>query len=366
MPIILTSTTQTADQMQSDIEAMGYDPSEIEIEGSSVTVTPAEEKDPPAPTGTEKVVEEGKTAAASEAAKPGEELLDDKDPASPKGLLKRIDKLTARNKNYEADNAALKARLDALDEKAKPAVAAEPVVQAAARPVAPARPLLGDFPEYSDYEAALGAFDVLSATFHEELADWKMEQKLTETRKADQIQNTVQDAAIERNNAWVAAVDAARADLPDFDEVAKNLIQTGTSPTLSPAMADAIVESDVAPYVAHYLATHLDEAERICKATAYDPQKTDAQNVMRLNRVVAREIQKIELLIASEKLSAAEPAKAAAPPPTPTQKSSKAPAPIRPGGSRSVTAPGIEPEMDFKEYSRVRGAQIAEQRKRAA
>ena len=62
---------------------------------------------------------------------------------------------------------------------------------------------------------------------------------------------------------WNEKIEAAKKDLPDFDQV----VEDAADMPLTHAMAQALRESDRGAHLIHYLATHADEAERISKLT---------------------------------------------------------------------------------------------------
>lgn len=128
----------------------------------------------------------------------------------------------------------------------------------------------------------------------EALSDYKTEQKLAE-REAQQQRKQVESGYEDR-------ADEARAKYADYDEVAH-----GSHVRITPEMAEVIKASEVGPEVAYHLGKNPDEAARIARLSPL---------------VQAREIGKIEATLV---------------PNAPVvKKSSSAPEPIRPLGSRST------------------------------
>lgn len=121
----------------------------------------------------------------------------------------------------------------------------------------------------------------------EALTDWKFEQKLAERDARTQEQA--------RATTWQERASAAKAEMPDFDEV----MASSTAP-MSAAMAEAIKESDIGPKVAYHLAQHPEEAARLANMSP-----TSA----------AREIGKIEATLSAAKVAAPAPRVTAAPKP---------------------------------------------------
>lgn len=159
--------------------------------------------------------------------------------------------------------------------------------------------------------------------YAEALAEYKAEQKIAE-REAQQQRTKVQSTYVDRTEAFIEKH-------PDFYEVAH-----GDHVRITREMAAVIMESDIGPEVAYHLGKNPDEADRISKLSPL------AQ---------AREIGKIEA-----SLSSATPA---------VKKTSSAPEPIRPVGSRSST-PSLDPtdprsaeKMPTSDWIAARNAQIA-------
>lgn len=181
--------------------------------------------------------------------------------------------------------------------------------QVAQRPTTPAQP-----PRPEDFPNPL--------EFADKLADWKADQKIAE-REAQQHQRQVVSSFADRE-------EEARAKYEDYDEVAKS-----DDVPITREMAAVILESEIGPEVAYHLGKNPREAARIAQLSPL------AQ---------AREIGKIEAALTS-----ATP---------PVKKTSSAPEPIRPVGSRSTvptvsTSDPRSTKMSDSEWIKQRNAEIA-------
>lgn len=134
------------------------------------------------------------------------------------------------------------------------------------------------------------------------------------TQAAEAEQKAIRDRSL---NEFQARADAARAKLPDFDEV----VGMSEAPMSQP-MAEAIIDSDVGPQLTYYLAKNPQEAERIA---GLSPVRA------------IREIAAIEAKIKA--------------PPAPTAKATSAPPPPTHASGRSSSATGKDPSrMSMDEY----------------
>ena len=149
----------------------------------------------------------------------------------------------------------------------------------------------------------------------EALTDWKVEQKLGER---DQRQEAATQAT-----TWQQRVDAAKADIPDFDEVL-----AGSTAPMSQAMAQVIKESDMGPKMAYHLTQHPEESARIAGMSPL---------------AAARELGKIEAALSAPKEAPAKKVTSAPTPPTPI------------GSGRSTV--GDPSKMSMEDYMSWRDAQ---------
>jgi hypothetical protein len=216
------------------------------------------------------------------------------------GWQKRVDRLTARNKQVEARAAELEAELNSIKSK-QTTTTAQPAKPAAK----PGEPRIEDFENVNDW------FDAR--------ADWKRERE----RQAEQSTAKQQ----ETRELWDAhnnRLSEARAKYDDFDEISK----TFGDITIPQSAALAIVEQPNSADIVYYLANHTEEAKNL--------------NDLRPMQAIAA-IARI-----SDKLKAPS-----APKPKP---SSQAPQPIRPVGS-GATGSNVEPgQMSYQDYKRYRAA----------
>ncbi len=154
------------------------------------------------------------------------------------GVAKRIDELT-RNWREEQRRAE---RLERMLEQTlqRPA---EPKPVETAPPQPQGEPKLDQFQTYEDYVSAL--------------ADYKADQKLKAFE--EQIRQREQQAQQQaKQTEFQSRLQAAKVEMPDFDEVALN-----PSLPVSDTMADLIREMDDGPKVLYLLGQHPDVAARI-------------------------------------------------------------------------------------------------------
>lgn len=263
----------------------------------------AETKEEPEPSN------EGKTEAESETATTTEQQ-----PGKGKGegqhsngWQKRVDRLTARNKSIETENATLRAELETFkqqrSEPAKPAPATKPAQD-------DGEPKLEDFQSPNEWLRAHNA--------------WDQERQQRSTEESER-QNSVRETWDAHNSR----ISEARAKYDDFDEVAKGMgdINIPQSATL------AIIEAENSADVCYYLATHTDEAKKLA-------EMKPLQQIAAITRI-------------SDKIKAdSSSSQQAAPKPKPQ---SQAPQPIKPvgGGSNSKSSVPLDKE-DFQAYKRRR------------
>lgn len=152
-------------------------------------------------------------------------------------LERRFSDLTKARKEAEAQAAAerarreeLEARLAALENRQAPQqpAQAEPVAQADAEP----QPH-----EYSD------AFEYAKA-----LAKWSSDQAVKRV-KAEEAERKAAEQRTQVVSAWAERINAAKAALPDFDDMV-----TSSEVQVTDAVRDAIMESEVGPRILYHLA----------------------------------------------------------------------------------------------------------------
>ena len=172
--------------------------------------------------------------AESEPEAEQEAEVTDKPKQNPK-LEKRFSELTKRAKQAEADKASLEARLQELESKQAPAPKqADPVSE---------KPQASQFNDAFEYAEAL--------------AEWSAEKAL-EQRDIQEQQRKVEEQRNEVIKSWSAKLEAAKADIPDFDDmVASSNVQVRDE------VRDAILESDVGPQILYHLASDDDYATKL-------------------------------------------------------------------------------------------------------
>ena len=172
--------------------------------------------------------------AESEPEAEDEAQVTDKPKQNPK-LEKRFSELTKRAKQAEADKANLEARLQELESRQAPAPQqADPVSE---------KPQASQFNDAFEYAEAL--------------AEWSAEKAL-EQRDIQEQQRKVDEQRNEVIKSWSAKLEAAKADIPDFDDmVASSNVQVRDE------VRDAILESDVGPQILYHLASDDDYANKL-------------------------------------------------------------------------------------------------------
>jgi len=175
-----------------------------------------------------------KAEAESESEAEDEAQVTDKPKQNPK-LEKRFSELTKRAKQAEAEKQALEARLQELEGRQAPApVQVDPVSE---------KPQASQFNDAFEYAEAL--------------AEWSAEKAL-EQRDIQEQQRKVDEQRNEVIKSWSAKLEAAKADLPDFDDmVASSNVQVRDE------VRDAILESDVGPQILYHLASDDDYANKL-------------------------------------------------------------------------------------------------------
>lgn len=157
-------------------------------------------------------------------------------------VQQRINQLTREKHEQSQENAALKARLDKLEQ-----VAPE------AKPVERAAPNEDDFESLQEYHTANAKYyaDVSGDAAQARLtaADGESKQAAAATQRQEAVEG--KKAAFEKN------LDSKRANFEDFEDVAygHNFMDLD--------LAEQIFEMDKGPEVAYHLGSHLDEAQRI-------------------------------------------------------------------------------------------------------
>lgn len=164
------------------------------------------------------------------------------------------------------------------------------------------------------------------------LTDWKVDQRIA-ARQREEAEQRFAQAQAQVAQSWKAQMEAAKADIPDLEEV------IGSADTNLPQIVlDAIV--DAGPRVAYHLAKNAVEARRIA--------------AMRPSAAIAAVLKLSEQLTPDGGQRAAAPA----PAPTPAAKGDtfRAPEPIEPikGGASQVGKD--ESEMSFEEWKAARKA----------
>ncbi len=304
MPIIVESTTDTPEAVKAAQGNLAPKVEEkVETAAEALAKTTAEKKEV-SETSTEKKVDaEGKEETAEQKAE-----RESKEQKAKKkgGFKKRIDKLNAKN-------SALEQERNAWREQALKASPKAPEKQSTAENADPnARPKVESFETHEAYVEAL--------------ADWKVEQKLTQRDQKAKEKDLKSDFE-KRVSTHSERVEAFKKQHTDFEDVIESIDDIPMSTTVQ----QAILESEDGPELMYQLAKNRKEYEKICKLPAL---------------AAARELGKFEARIAKSSESTA----------VKETKTTSAPAPISPVGKGSVTVTKDPSEMTMVEYNQWRNA----------
>jgi hypothetical protein len=207
--------------------------------------TPPAKSDEAKPGDTTEKKDESKTAAASEAAKAGakegkseDETEDDDKAPLPKGVQKRLDRLTARLKTAEEQLAAKQDRRSETTDKPAPKAATN----------ADPEPQQKDFKSWEEFNAAHNRWIVRD-----------------ENRKqqADAQQKAAADQSKANYDAHLERIEQGRADHEDFDDVVTAMPPfTFASERSNMAFQLAVVEAENGHEILYHLAQHPEEMEK--------------------------------------------------------------------------------------------------------
>lgn len=223
------------------------------------------------------------------------------EPEVPKGVQKRIDRAVRQKYEAEARAKMLEERLAALEQRSEPQRAA---------PIKDSEPTIDKFDNFDDYVAAKAEY----------IAKRQIESTLSER---EQRQAAEREAAARKQTAdsWSSKVEKATADMPDFEDVLSS-----SDVPMTDVMQQAIMESEIGPKLAYYLATKPEEAIKIA-------QMAPIRAVAALGRL-------------EERLETQKPA----------VKTTSAPPPIQPVGSRAAVSkdPGKMSDAEYAKWRKAR------------
>jgi hypothetical protein len=362
MSIVLTSTTSTPEEVQAALDAYGDTESVESISPETGLPEAAPEPETPPEPEVEPVV-----AAQPEPEAHAEDdlgLSEAERKALSAGAWKQYNKITRQRYEEKEKRAVAEARAADLEKRLadmearanakppEPEVKAPPVVEAP-KPEPKPKPKAEDFEQ--------GVYDPL---YLDALMDWRDEQRAAkEAERLAPLQREVEElraqqakqpaktqaevqAELDRQDRaaqFVAQVEEARKEYPDYDTVANN-----TEVMVSGPFADAISDDpDTRARLFYYLGKNPEDAKRVFEATQLE---TDAKGnittpphvIAQRIRIAAREHSRIVGLIQKPTVAAdaAPPPKAE---PKPKSQVTKAPPPIKPGSSVSAPATGTNP-----------------------
>lgn len=227
---------------------------------------------------------------------------DEDKPKKPlKGFKKRIDKLSKRLSQTESDVQYWKQ--EALKNQKQPEAKPEPKAEV----IAEGKPKAGDFDTHEEYV--------------EKLAEWKSDQRWKEN------ENKQREAQFKtEQQKLVSSYQAKMKALKDEHKDADDIIESVSDILVPPVVQQILLESENGHQLSYELAKNRDEFERICKLSPI---------------AAARELGKFE--------AGLKPSKASE-----QIKTTKAPAPISPVGSKGSNSSKNPDEMDFQAFKKWR------------
>lgn len=227
-----------------------------------------------------------------------EEGLKEEKQKPPKGVLKRINKLSKQKSEAERER-------DFWKQEALKAKDGKETVEAPKHKEANGRPKADDFETHEEFQEAL--------------TDWKVDQRLKE-RETKESEKKVKADFDSKVDSYRKSVESIKEKFEDFDDVMESVDDI----PMSIALQNLLLESDNGPELAYLLAKDPEEYERISKLSPLS---------------AAREFGKFEARHASK---AQKPIK-----------TTKTPPPITTVGSRGASAPkGFRADMTLEEYER--------------
>lgn len=159
----------------------------------------------------------------------------------PKGVQKRIDRAVRQKYEAEARANELERRLQQLEQSHA------------------AKPASSYAPKYEDFNNDFDAYSRAVARYE---AKQEIQSTLTAHQKAE-AERQAQAAQARTAETWVKRAAAAKAEMPDFEEV----VSSSDVQFKDPNVLQAIAESEVGPKIAYYLASNPDEADEIAELT---------------------------------------------------------------------------------------------------
>jgi hypothetical protein len=214
-----------------------------------------------APEGTEVV--DGEESGESEVSEP-----EAKEPEKESGLQKRINEITRKRREAEADAAVLRREVEMLRQaKAEQARTPEPE---ALKP-----PREDDYTSLVDYQDAMIDYKVASRI-------QAQEQQARQNADKERQQSSQAQAQAEKQQRLGEIIESGQKRYKDFDTVAMAMPGEG-GPVVSGTMLDAIIAADNGPDVAYYLGKAVAESKRIAAL----PQAKQMIEIGRISEKIA-------------------------------------------------------------------------------
>jgi hypothetical protein len=258
----------------------------------------------------------------------------------PRGVQKKINKLTRRNYELLDQNNQLLSRLEAIEQKLEGKKPEEPKSQPAPKPKQD---------DFASYEA-----------FVEAMVDWKADEKIAARLAAERERESTQSLEAERReifDAYNSRVKEARAKYDDFDEVlSQNFsIMPGQEKTFE-SVTLTIYELENGPDVAYYLAQHPAERKELLSLS---PNRAAAQLGRISDKLATSKEEEPEEEIEGEEPEEDSEEELRAP----EKKAAPAPKPITPVKKVAPTATGLDDDLPIDEWLKRREKQLAAKKK---
>ena len=238
-----------------------------------------------APSEAEEQTSEPEVEAEAESEPEAEKEATEERKPNPK-LEKRFSELTkqreaARQEAQREREAreALEARLAALEKSSQPQASEQPEEE----------PQPHQFSDAFEYAKALAEFTAEKAL--------RERDKQEAQRKADEEKQKVM-------TAWAQKVEAAKAELPDFDD----MIQS-SDVVVNDAVRDAILESDIGPQILYHLAENPEIAEKLANAPVTSALRQLGKLEAKLEKAVETQQESTPSKPVAKKSNAPEPIK---------------------------------------------------------
>lgn len=243
MATVLTSSSDTADQIAAAVAGRSLTGPRVSPPAASVADTPPADETP-----TPASAPDVPPAEPSEEPEPEERLT--RGQRRIRGLEGQIEALLKQRTRLELENERLSARNSAIAPAEPPAPSPAPL----SPPSTVRAPQQEQYASHAEYVQAW-------EQYQRAIAREEWERQDTQRREAEQ-QRQQTEAQQAQQRLWLQRVQEGRAKHDDWDE-AWAALGPRLSGTVEGAVITAVLESDLGGELAHYLGTHLDELDKV-------------------------------------------------------------------------------------------------------